>query len=856
MRNADVNAIPRGLIAAVGLAMLALMCGGAWFYLDQQRLVRKATETELQATAMLKANQIAEWRSTQIRRAAVVMESPFFSDAVAQWIAEPKPDRTRKLLVRLRSMQEHFHYRDVTLADGEGRVLLSLGNRVDSLHTEAAHAVALALKEHRTILTDLHIGPGDLPPHVDVIAPLFTGNGTGAEPVGALVLQIDAARFLYPMIQGWPTPSRTAETLLVRRDGDAVLFLNELRHKSGTALKLRIPLEKKDVPAVEAVLGQEGIVEGKDYRGVAVLSVLLPIPDSPWFIVAKTDVAEALAVWKYRSILIVAFLMALMTLVIASGAMIWQRNAKASYRKLYDAEVALRRIEERYRITLASIGDGVLATDTTGRVVFLNRVAEALMGWTQEEACGKPVEEVFCIVNELTRQPVANPVSRALQAGVVVGLANHTLLIARDGTERPIADSGAPIRDQDGIVSGVVLVFRDQTEERDQQKRLQVEKERAQQYLDVAGVIMIVLDPEGTVELINRKGCEVLGFTEAEITGKNWFGNFLPERDRERMHSAFSLIMAGETELVPHFENAVRTRTGEERILAWKNSLLTDAAGKIVGSLSSGEDITERKYAEEKQKQLTEEMQRFTYIVSHDLRAPLSNINGFSRELRSAIGVLGPIVERVLPSLPDEERKKVALTLREDLPESLNFVNSSVTQMNHLIERILQLSRVGRMELVFQPLDMNALVASVLDTFAHELQTSRSTVHVADLPEIKADRTAMEQIMGNLIGNAIKYSDPDRLLEIRITAHRFPDETVFVVRDTGSGVEELDLSRIFHVFQRAAKQDVPGEGMGLASVRTLVRRHGGRIWCESEPGEGARFTFTICSRLGEESPCC
>ena len=299
-----------------------------------------------------------------------------------------------------------------------------------------------------------------------MVAPVFAGDGQAAQPLGAVVLTSDADQFLYPLIRSWPTPSETAETLLVRRDGDDALFLNDLRNQAGAALKLRIPLSRTDVPAVMAVLGQTGVFDGKDYRGVEVASAILPIPNSQWFIVAKVDSVEIFADWRYRERLMLAFFAALVSGVGAIGLVAWQRNKKAQYRALYHAEARLRASAEAHSVTLKAIGDAVMATDVEGRVNLLNPAAEALTGWSHEEACGRPLEEVFHIVNERTREVAENPVVKVLREGLVVGLANHTLLIAKDGQERPVADSAAPIRDEHGEITGVVLVFRDQTEER------------------------------------------------------------------------------------------------------------------------------------------------------------------------------------------------------------------------------------------------------------------------------------------------------------------------------------------------------------------------------------------------------
>ncbi len=280
-------------------------------------------------------------------------------------------------------MQAYYGYEDVLLVDTAGEVRLSLSGQPGPLHADTAQVLAAALQERQPLLTDLHASPDDPRPHIGVVAPLFAGpDGTGG-PVGAVVLQSNAEQFLYPLIQSWPALSQSAETLLVRRDGDAVLYLNDLRHQPGTALTLRIPLSETDVPAVMAVLGTEGVVQGRDYRGVRVLSVIKPIPDSPWFMVAKMDEAEALAVWRVRSTLIVALILGAVATAGISAGLVWQGRQKAHYQTLFKAETARRAAEERYRATLLSVGDGVVVTDAEGRVELLNPVAERLTGWQQ-----------------------------------------------------------------------------------------------------------------------------------------------------------------------------------------------------------------------------------------------------------------------------------------------------------------------------------------------------------------------------------------------------------------------------------------------------------------------------------------
>ena len=445
------------------------MAGAAWFYRIQERAVRQNVEERLASIARLKADHIATWRRERLADAAVLMESPFLHQGVARFLSDPRSEYAEELRVRFRSLQAHYHYADVLLADPEGRIRLTMSGRMEA-HSGYASALAVALRDRKPVLTDLHAEAQHPTPHISAVAPLFAGNGQTQRPLGAIILLSDASLFLYPLIQSWPIPSRTEETLLVRRDGNDALFLSDLRHQPDTALKLRIPLSRTDIPAVMAVLGKEGLVEGRDYRGIEVVSVVLPIPDSPWFMVAKMDAGEAFAEWRFRSVLILALLTVLIGGLGGIGIIAWQRGKKRYYQALFRSEAALRASVERHSVTLRALGDGVIAADAQGRVEFLNPAAEALTGWDNEEARGRQLEEVFRIVSEETREMVDDPVAKVLRDGLVASLANHTLLIAKDGIERPIADSGAPIRNEQGAITGAVLVFRDQSEERRAQR--------------------------------------------------------------------------------------------------------------------------------------------------------------------------------------------------------------------------------------------------------------------------------------------------------------------------------------------------------------------------------------------------
>jgi signal transduction histidine kinase len=264
---------------------------------------------------------------------------------------------------------------------------------------------------------------------------------------------------------------------------------------------------------------------------------------------------------------------------------------------------------------------------------------------------------------------------------------------------------------------------------------------------------------------------------------------------------------------------------------------------KTMAELAAAKEISER-YAEDLQL-MNEEVKNFAYIVSHDLRAPLVNIKGFSVELRGALKEIAPLIEKGKSSLSERELRSLGEALDQDVPEALEFIESSVNRMDSLINAILKLSRLGRRDLKKEPVDVAGIVHSILKTLGHQLETGKVTLSIADLPQVISDKTAIEQIVGNLLDNALKYLDRSRAGQLDISAECGANETTFKFQDNGRGIAAEDMGKVFEIFRRAGKQDMPGEGMGLAYVKTLVRRLGGRIWCESELGVGTLFCFTI-----------
>jgi signal transduction histidine kinase len=273
-------------------------------------------------------------------------------------------------------------------------------------------------------------------------------------------------------------------------------------------------------------------------------------------------------------------------------------------------------------------------------------------------------------------------------------------------------------------------------------------------------------------------------------------------------------------------------------------------------------DITDFKATEEALRQMNEGLERkvsertaelkatndelgtFTHIISHDLRSPLINLKGFASELRLATETIRDAISNA-QILDTQASQNVQQAIEKDIPQALSFIESAVMHMDHLTSAVLNLSRMGRRELTLEPVDMDAAVKIVLDSMAHQIKERQVTITLEPLTTVQADRFAMEQIIGNILSNAVKYLRQDIPGEISIRNEIVNGEAIFHVADNGRGIAEADRHKVFEPFRRAGKPDVPGDGMGLAYVQLLVRRHGGQIWFTSEQGVGTTFSFSI-----------
>ena len=453
-------------------------------------------------------------------------------------------------------------------------------------------------------------------------------------------------------------------------------------------------------------------------------------------------------------------------------------------------EAALRESQEvrdSLRTTLASIGDAVISTDTQGRVVFVNPIAQSMLGLGEAETIGRHLDEVFQIVNEFSHEKVESPVARVLREGGIVGMANHTILIANNGTEIPIDDSGAPIRSESGAIQGTVLVFRDVTARRraDETSRLLVS------IVQSADDAIFSKDLNGIVTSWNRGAERTFGYTAEEMIGRSISTIFPPGR-RDELSSIMTRIAQGER--IDHYQTIRQTKTGELLNVSLTISPMQDPSGRITGASVISRDITDQVRAADRLAQLNADLQRsnqvlaltnqdlerFAFIASHDLQEPLRMITAYSQLL--------------IKSYPGQFDSQAGIFVE-------NIVDGT-TRMRELLSDLLAYTEIrGRDEESPEVVDLNVVIDDVRQNLKASIDESGAEVTSDHLPLLRVHRAHFQSLFQNLIGNAIKYrsAQPPR---IHVSAQEVEGEMRFSVSDNGIGIDPEYHQQIFEVFRR------------------------------------------------------
>jgi len=515
------------------------------------------------------------------------------------------------------------------------------------------------------------------------------------------------------------------------------------------------------------------------------------------------------------------------TAELAAANELLRRNVEELQRQREEIQVTHRRRNESLALlatTLRSVGDAVISTNASGIIQFMNSAAEALTGWSEKDAQQRPVGEVFRIVNEQTLEPVESPVTKVFRDGRSSGLANHTLLLARDGTQRPIEDSGAPIL-EGGELKGAVLVFRDASLQRAHERALAASEKRFRAAVDAVRGVLWTNTADGQMRGEQPGWAALTGQSYEEYQGFGWSRAVHPQ-DAEATIEAW-LAAVRERRLFV-FEHRVRRHDGRWRIFSIRSIPVMDGDGDVVEWVGVHTDITEQREGELALREADRRKDVFLAVLSHELRNPLAPI-----------------------------RNAASLLERADLhPDVVHrshlIIRRQVQHMAALLDDLLDMSRITRgvFTLKKRSVGLRALLSEAVESARPQIDRKGHTLRTEwphEAVNVEVDPVRVVQIISNLLTNAAKYTDPGGDIVFKVS---IDDATLIIsVRDTGIGIAPEMLDRLFEMFSQINPHQGRAEGglgIGLALVKGLVDLHGGRIEARSDGIErGSEFIVSM-----------
>ncbi|HSL00472.1 MAG TPA: PAS domain S-box protein [Rubrobacteraceae bacterium] len=489
---------------------------------------------------------------------------------------------------------------------------------------------------------------------------------------------------------------------------------------------------------------------------------------------------------------------------------------------------------------LGGVADGITAQDSAGWVVYANHAAARMIGYSSaKEFTEAPPQEVMSKFEVTDEEGYPFPLGRLPGRRALMGErgAEEVLRfrVLATGEERWSVVKATPIFDQEGRVRLAVNIFRDITK----QRRVEQERAHLAAVVESSDDAIISKTLEGKITSWNRGAESIYGYSAEETVGRHISILVPPERPND-VPDILEKIRRGEK--VEHYETVRMTKYGRRLNVSLTISPLKDSSGNITGASTIARDITARKKAEEEIYTLNEqleqrvrqrtaqleeankELEAFSYSVSHDLRAPLRHIGGFAHMLESTAA----------PRLDESDRYFLEAILK------------STRQAGELIDDLLSFSRMSRTRFQLGNVDLNRLLRETLSDLSFEMEGRDIDWEIGELPEVRGDPSMLKLVWQNLLGNAVKYTSTREQAVIEVGATEGEDEVVFFVRDNGVGFDMQYVDKLFGVFQRLHRADeFSGTGIGLATVRRIVNRHGGRAWAEGRVGEGATFYFTL-----------
>lgn len=809
---------------------------GVFSYKTYTAQLQQQAERQLDSIANLKINGLNDWRGERKGDAEAISQNPTFP-LLAQVVLTSPDDSTssRAMQSWLDTLKNAYKYDRILFIDVEGTVRISSPKDDVEVNSYLLESLNGSLITGKVTWTDFHRHE-DGSIHLTVTAPVFAGQDLH-KPLGAVVFEIDPNTWLYPYLQEWPTVSETAETLLVRHEGDEAVYLNPTRFNPDAALNLRLPTSQSQVIAVKAMLGARGIVEGLDYRGHPVVSAVYSVPDSPWILIARTDKAEIYAPANTRlwqTVIFSGFL------ILASGSslgLFWRRNRVREFQQQLKSAKALGESEEKFRKAFNTSPDAVLISRTEdGKIVSTNEGFTKILGYSTDETLGVSTLDLDIWVDKRERKKF---ISELQKSNSIKDYAAKFRQKNKDIIEGVISAAVIEINGEAHIIS----TTRDITEQIKAENALRESEEKFRKvFLLSPDAVSITSMVDGKITSVNDGFTKIIGYSAEEVIGMNGIDLDIWEDEGDKVKMTAEMLEKGGVQAL---EARFHTKIGEIRY-GLTNAVVIEING-IPHILSTTHDITVRKEAEkaiqeysahleemveERTRELTKAQER---LLRQERLAALGQLAGsIAHELRNPLAVISNATT-YLSMIQPEANEKVR--------EYIEIIQSETRTSEKIISDLMDYARLQTVER--KPTDISEIIrnAQTRNPAPNHIKVSMQVP--SGLPPVLVNATQIEQVIGNLLTNAYQAmpTTGELLLTVAISRAAAEEDCIKItVKDNGEGIKQDDMEKIF---EPLFTTKVKGIGLGLAVSKKIIDANHGRIEVESLPGQGSTFTLFL-----------
>lgn len=809
-------------IIIVGLVLAA----SHFFFKYQRRALENKKLEELSAICDLKIRQISQWRLERLGGGEFLGDNILMINKLAEFLQNPNGIKVSgDLLKTIESLVKNYDYRSVLFIDTSGAVRLSYPVQDSSLGDHLKALVPGIIEKRKVELTDLHRAESVSYVHLDLLVPLIRKRMKDTVVIGVLALRIDPEKILFPLIHSWPEQSKSSESLLIRKEGDEIVYLNRLRHVKNSELELRKPVTDEKLASVMAVQGITGTTDAIDYRGVPVIAAMKKVPETQWYMVAKSDKQEVLEAFKTTMI----FTIIIIALILSSSGLFLSfliRNRRVKYyREKYETELDRLALIKHFDYILKFANDIILLINSDLKIVEANDMALVTYGYTREEFIGLSIKDIRA--PETVSQIDAD--IRRVQKDESVTF--ETIHKNRNGYVFPVEISSRVVN-----IEGLKYyqsIGRDITDRKNSEDLLRGSEEKFRKIFEESPFPMVMTGKDYTILKANLSFCNMTGYIEDELKSMT-FRNFTHPDYIGKDEISLMKLVAREIPIY-HTEKQYICKDGRVIWGSTTVNIIRNNKGEAQFFLAMVEDITLRKkteidliIAKEKAEESDRLKTAFLHNVSHEIRTPMNAILGFSTLLNE-------------PDVPEDERHQYTDIIFQSSNQLLSIINDIVDIAN---------VEAGQIKVNMREMNLNASLRSLYEQFIikgkeKDIQLILSTGLKDEESVLKTDGTKLIQILSNLINNSFKFTGEGMIEFGYVRKDKFIE---FTVKDTGIGISAEHTDKIFNRFYQvdsAGSRQFGGTGLGLSICKAYVELLGGTISVDSEPYRGTKFVFTI-----------